>query len=351
MELLHTRICDTLGIKYPIIQGPMDWIAGAQLAAAVSNAGGLGVLGRAVGRETMEAKAYTLAGLRSAIREVRSLTDKPFATYHGATIDPEWSDLIVEEGVPIIFTVGGHPGNSTEYYKKRGLKVVHMGSSVKHARTSEEAGTDAFIFAGFEGGGHDPGGHDRITTFAGIPQIVDAVNIPVIAAGGTADGRGLVAALALGAHAVRMGTRFAATWEATNHLNHKMAIVQATDTGTIHRGQLWEDNLRSLKNPYSLGLQELERRSASIEEISSYIGGKETTAHIVDPGSSFIRESTLRRRIRGQVDGDVVEGEIHAGQIAGLVKEILPATEVVRRIVEEAENILRGLAGRVQAAT
>jgi NAD(P)H-dependent flavin oxidoreductase YrpB (nitropropane dioxygenase family) len=219
--------------------------------------------------------------------------------------------------------------------KDNGVKVVHMGATVRHAVKSEEAGADAFIFAGFEAGGHEPGGLDLLTTFAGIPQVVDAVSIPVIAAGGVGDGRGLAAALVLGAEGVRLGTRFVATEESLAHRHHKQLIVKSNDRATVYRGTWWDDLLRSLKTPYVDKLVEMERTAVPVNEILDFMGGEGTAD-----------ERTIVRRVRGQVDGDLEEGEFHAGQIAGLIKEVLPAGEVVRRLVSEAEEILTHIAGK-----
>ncbi|MBI2166063.1 MAG: nitronate monooxygenase [Chloroflexi bacterium] len=342
-NLLHTRVCDLLGIEYPIIQGPMGWTTGPALVAAVSNAGGLGVLanqlaqakGRAPkpGFELPTAEEWDrnpVVWQRRAIRQVKSLTSKPFAVF--SREDPEFMSMVVEEGVPVAVNSGRHPGKMAEFYKSHGVKVVHMGSTVRHAKICQQLGIDAFIMAGYEGGGHDPGGTEKLTTFAGVPQIVEAVDIPVIACGGIATGRGLLAALVLGAEGVRMGTRFAATVEAANHDNHKMAIVQAPDTGTVRRGERWGDILRSVKNPFVNKLYELETTGAPIEEIGRWMGHES------------LGRGALQRRILGEVQGDLVNGEVHAGQISGLIKEILPAGEVIRRIVAEAEAIIQAFA-------
>lgn len=326
MSFLDTPVCEILGIRYPIIQGPMDWVAGPELVAAVSNAGGLGVLARSAGPNGFNHRVYSNDTLRAAIRKTKSLTDKPFGV--GNVVEEEHMALLVEEGVPVVVTTGGHPNRTTDYLKRRGIVTVHMGASVRHAVLAEQAGVDAFIFSGYEAGGHDPGGNDRITTFAGLPQAVDAVKIPVLAAGGIADGRGVVAAFVLGAQGVRIGTRFASTVEAGNHPNHKQAIVNAIDTGTVYRGMAWKDHLRSIKAPYVDGLAALEASGASTEEIAKYIGGP------------TILSGTLQRRIRGEVDGDLENGEVHAGQISGLIKDIPTAGDVIRRIVEEAEAIV-----------
>lgn len=330
MSLLDTPVCGLLGIRYPIVQGPMDWVAGPELAAAVSNAGGLGVLARSAGPDGFSHRSYGIDILRAAIRKTKSLTDKPFGV--GNVVEEEWMAMLADEGVPVVITTAGHPARTTAFLKERGIVAIHMGASVRHAVLAEEAGVDAFIFSGYEAGGHDPGGNDRITTFAGLPQVVDAIRIPVLAAGGIADGRGLVAALVLGAQGVRVGTRFAASAEAGNHRNHKQAIVEAADTGTVYRGELWKDRLRSIKTPYAARLAGLEASRASNDDIAAFIGGTSPT------------EGTLRRRILGEVDGDLDQGEIHAGQIAGLVRDIPTAGDVVRRLVDEAESILARIA-------
>ncbi|MBI2166065.1 MAG: nitronate monooxygenase [Chloroflexi bacterium] len=339
MNILHTRVCDILGIRYPIIQAPMGWVSGPALVAAVSNAGGLGVLANQLAQAggTIPEPGYELPDAeewngnpnewsRRAIRQVKSLTDKPFGVY--VREDPEFLKMMVEEGVPVAVNSGGAPA-SMDFYKRHGIKVVHMGSTVAHARKCQEEGVDIFALSGFEGGGHDPGGHEKLTTFAGLPQVVEAVDIPVLACGGIADGRGFVSALALGAEGVRMGTRFAVTVEAANHINHKMAIVQAIDTDTVRRGERFADILRSLKTPFVKKLYDLESSGAPVEEIKAFMGHES------------IRVGGLQRRLLGEVQGDLVNGEVHAGQVSGLIKEILPAGEVIRRIVAEAEAILR----------
>lgn len=356
-SLLHTRLCDLLGIEYPIIQAPMGWTSGPRLVAAVSNAGGLGVLANQLAQAegTVAEPGYELPTpeewdsdpvkwARNAIRQVKSLTDKPFGLF--SRPHPGFMEMVVEEGVQVVVNSGGHPGVQTEFYKPHGLKVIQMGSSVKHAKTCERLGIDAFIMSGYEGGGHDPGGLEKVTTFAGVPQCVDAVNIPIIACGGIADGRGIVAALSLGAEGVRMGTRFLATEESATHQNHKMAVVNASDTDTVRRGEFLGDILRSIKNPFANKLYEMETSGVSIEEIASYLSDgstKETSYLLKDLGrtdNQALNTYALHRRIRGEVFGDLENGEVHAGQISGLIKEILPASEVMRRIVEEAEGII-----------
>ncbi|MBI2165491.1 MAG: nitronate monooxygenase [Chloroflexi bacterium] len=343
-RFLHTRLCDLLGIEYPIIQAPMAWVAGPELIAAVSNAGGLGVLPAQVAQakdrpskpghelpapeEWFEGDEIELK--RRLIRQIKSLTNKPFGVL--VREDRRWMEMVVEEGIPVVVNSGGAPGRVPEFLKPYGIKVVHMGSTVAHAKKCQEAGVDAFVLSGYEGGGHDPGGNDKITTFAGLPQIVEAVDIPVIACGGIADGRGIVAAFMLGAEGVRVGTRFATTVEASNHINHKMAIVQAGDTDTVRRGEVFGDILRSLKNPFVKKLNELETSGAPLDEIKAYMGHES------------VRVAAMQRRLLGQVYGDAVNGEMHSGQIAGLIKEILPASEVIRRMVAEAEAIINGLA-------
>ena len=347
MELLHTRICELLGIRYPIIQGPMALVSGPELVAAVSNAGGLGVLSNqlAQAKGVVPKPGYELPTVdewlrspvesqRAAIKQVRSLTDRPFGVHVGidGVISPEWMAMAAEENVSIAVTSGGHPGYTAEFFKNHGFKIIHMGSTVKHAKICQEVGVDAFVLSGYEGGGHDPGGSNQTTTFAGLPQVVDAVDIPVIAAGGVGDGRGLIAATVLGAEGVRVGTRFAATVEASNHINHKQAIVDASDTGTVYNGLRWNYLLRSLRTQFVDHLYELERSDAPLEKVWDYIGGK---SH---------EERAKQRKILGEVEGDLENGEMYGGLISGLVHEILPATEVIRRMVAEAEAILRSIA-------
>ncbi len=257
-----TRICELLGIKYPIIQGGMSLIASAELAAAVSNAGGLGIISPN-GSEPDWGKVAE--NLRSQIRKGKSLTDKPFGVnfpIHVLGQDRSLLDIAIEEGVPVVTTGAGSPALHTSYLQEHGVRVLHLVASVKHAKGAEKSGVDAVIAEGYESGGiNSP---DELTTFVLVPQVVDTVSIPVIAAGGICDARGLVAALALGAEGVQMGTVFITTNECIADQDYKDAIVAANDTATIitGRGSL---PIRGLKS--ELVTQDQQTAEADIDDM------------------------------------------------------------------------------------
>lgn len=302
---LPTPLTRLLGIRYPIIQGGMVWTAGAKLAVAVSEAGALGVLG---------AGSMKPDGLRQAIRDVRRGTAAPF----GVNIPLMREDRLAlvgvceEEHVGIVITSSGDPRALTARFTEAGCTVLHVVATVKHARKAADAGCHAVIAEGFEAGGHN--GVDEITTLTLVPQVVDAVRVPVVAAGGIADGRGMAAALALGASGVQLGTRFAATAESDAHAVYKQQVVDATDRDTVltMRGLM---PVRMLRTPFTLQAVEAERRGATREELLALLGRK-------------------RERL-GISEGNVDEGMFEAGQSAGLVHDIPPAADVVRRIMEE----------------
>ncbi|TET40182.1 MAG: enoyl-[acyl-carrier-protein] reductase FabK, partial [Dehalococcoidia bacterium] len=258
----RTRICDLLGIQYPIIQGGMTWIANAELAAAVSNAGALGLVSPNAG---MKLEGNVVEHLKGQIRKAKSLTDKPFGVNLAVRIPEmkELIDVIIEEGIKVVTTSAGDPALYTPFLKERGGKVLHVVSSVSHAKGAERSGVDAVIAEGYEAGGHN--GFDELPTMVLVPQVVDAVDIPVVAAGGIADARGFAAALALGAEGVQMGTRFVATHECVAHPNFKEGIVKATDTGTVITGRKLGP-ARVLKGEFTSKLLELEARGATPEE-------------------------------------------------------------------------------------
>ena len=314
-----TRVCDLLGIEYPIVQGGMTWIANAELAAAVSNAGGLGIISPNAG---MAPDGNPVDNLRIQIQKAKSLTDKPFGV-NLPLQDPmakEEIDVAIEEKIPVVTTSAGNPATYTQYLKDAGIKVLHLVASVRHATGAERRGVDAVIAEGYEAGGHN--GFDELTTFIMVPQVVDAVEIPVIAAGGIADARGFVAALALGAEGVQMGTRFVATHECIAHQTVKEAIVEAIDTGTVISGRKLGPT-RGLKNELTAKILEMESRGASAEELQSFIGAQ--------------------RARMGKLDGDLVEGEAYCGAIAGTITGVVSAGEVVRKIVEESGAVLAKL--------
>jgi len=260
--------------------------------------------------------------LREHIRSARSRTERPFAV-NIPLLRADARELIriaIEEGVRIVFTSSGHPALFTAELKSAGCVVVHVVAAVKHARKAVEAGCDAVVAEGFEAGGHN--GVDETTTLALVPQVRDAVNIPLLAAGGIADGRGLAAALALGADGVQVGTRFAATVESSAHENYKRAVVGATDGGTVFTLKKLAP-VRMLRNPFAAKAVAAERDGASREELEALLGRK-------------------RERL-GIFEGDTEEGELEAGQSSGLVREILAAGDVVRRMMDEYRNVRQNL--------
>jgi len=316
-----TRLCDLLGVEYPIIQGGMVWIANAELAAAVSNAGGLGLISANAG---MRHNSNQVANLEQQIKTAKSLTSKPFGVNLPIMGNPQIDDLIatvINEKVDVVVTAAGNPAPYTGRLKEAGIKVLHVVASVRHAQSAERRGVDGIIAEGYEAGGHN--GLDELTTFALVPQVVDAVTIPVVAAGGIADARGVVAALALGADGVQMGTRFVATHECIAHPNFKQAIIKANDSDTVTTGRKLGP-IRILKNEVATKLLEMEATGASVEELATFLG----------PES--------RSRV-GQLEGDLVNGEAYCGSIAGMIKEIKSTGEIVRSIVDNYETILASL--------
>lgn len=302
---LKTRCTELFGIQYPIIQAGMVWAAGHRLAAAVSGAGGLGLIG---------AGSMSPELLREHIRKGRETTDLPFGVNIPLT-RPDSEELVrvtVEERVRIVFTSSGHPAKFTAQLKEAGCIVVHVVAAVKHARKAADAGCDAVVAEGFEAGGHN--GLDESTTLTLVPQVVDAVDLPVIAAGGIADGRGLAAALALGAEAVQVGTRFAVTQESSAHEVYKQAVVRAGDTGTFLTMKTVAP-VRMLKTPFLVRVMEAEKRCVGRGELLALLGAKRERA--------------------GIFEGNLEEGMFEAGQSAGLVHDVPPAAEIVRRMMQE----------------
>lgn len=317
----RTRICDLLGIEYPIIQGGMTWVANAELAAAVSAAGALGLISPNAG---MALEGNVVEHLRSQIRRAKGLTDKPFGV-NLPIQTPEIKDLIdvtIEEGVKVVTTSAGNPALYTGVFKEAGVKVFHVVASVRHAKGAERHGVDAVIAEGYEAGGHN--GMDELPTMVLVPQVVDVVDVPVVAAGGIADARGLVAALALGADGIQMGTRFVATYECVAHPNFKDAIVKANDAGTVITGRKLGP-ARILKGEFASKMLELESGGATPEELLAFIG--------------------VARARTGELDGDLVDGEAYCGAVAGMIKEIVSAGDVVRSIVDGYSKIVAGLKG------
>ncbi len=304
--MFRTSICNVLGIKYPIIQGGMAWVATAELAAAVSNAGGLGIIG---------AGNAPADFVRAEIQKAKRLTDKPFGV-NIMLLSPfvdEVIDAVYEERVPVITTGAGNPGKYIARFKEIGTKVIPVVPAVALAKKMEQEGVDAVIAEGTESGGHI----GELTTMALVPQVVDAVNIPVIAAGGIADGRGFISALALGAQGVQMGTVFVCASECTAHENYKLAIVKAGDRGTVVTGRVTGHPVRILKNKLSREFEKLEKANADAEEYDKLGVGR------------------LKAAV---VDGDADYGSVMAGQISGMVKEIKPAKDIIEAIMKEAHE-------------
>jgi enoyl-[acyl-carrier protein] reductase II len=283
----------------------MIWCSGWELASAVSNAGGLGLIG--------SGSMYPEI-LRDQIQKCKAATDKPF----GVNVPMLYPDIdqhmniIVEEGVKIVFTSAGNPKTWTNWLKERGITVVHVVSNVKFAKKCEDAGVDAVVAEGFEAGGHN--GREEITTLCLIPQVRQAVNLPLIAAGGIGTGAGMMAVLALGAEGVQIGSRFVATPESSAHAHFKQAVVEAGEDAT----RLALKSLtpvRLLQNAFFQQVKEMETRGASAEELAELLG--------------------RGRAKKGMFEGDLVEGELEIGQISGLISSILPAAEIVKDIIQE----------------
>jgi len=305
---MKTRVTEILGTEYPIIQGGMAWVAEHNLAAAVSNAGGLGIIGAA------SAPAEVV---RDEIRKCKELTDKPFGV-NIMLLNPNADDvarIVVEEGVKVVTTGAGNPSKYMEMWKNAGVKVIPVVASVAMAKMMERAGSDAVVAEGMESGGHI----GSITTFALVPQVADAVNIPVIAAGGIADGRGFAAAIMLGAEAVQMGTRFVASKESIVHANYKEKVIKAKDIDSTVTGTTTGHPVRCLKNRMTKEYIKLEKEGADFMELEKLTLG------------------SLRKAV---IEGDVTSGTLMAGQIAGLVKEESSCREIIAGIMDEAERLL-----------
>ena len=302
---MDNRITDLFKIQYPIIQGGMVWVSGWKLASAVSNAGGLGLIG---------AGSMYPEILREHIQKCKKATNKPFGV-NVPMLYPDLEkimDIIVEEGIKIVFTSAGNPKTWTSFLQEKGITVVHVVSSVKFALKAESAGVDAVVCEGFEAGGHN--GRDEITTLTLIPMVKEQVNIPVIAAGGIGTGRGMLAAMVLGADGVQVGSRFAATIESSAHNNFKKTILNVKDGDT----QLTLKELapvRLVKNKFYDEVQELYQQNPTKEELKALLG--------------------RGRAKKGIFEGDLEEGELEIGQVAGLIDEIKPVKDVVDEIISE----------------
>lgn len=306
---MKTRITELLGIEHPVIQGGMAWVAEHKLAAAVSNAGGLGLIGAASAPEDV---------IRAEIRGAKELTDKPFGV-NVMLMSPyadEVARVVVEEGVKVVTTGAGNPGKYIAMWKEAGIKVIPVVASVALARMMEKAGADAVVAEGTESGGHI----GAATTMTLVPQVVDAVNIPVIAAGGIGDGRGIAAAMMLGAEAVQMGTRFCVAKECICHENYKNKILKAKDIDSTVTGRSHGHPIRCLRNPMSKEYLRLEKEGAGLEELERLTLG------------------SLRNAV---IDGDVKNGTVMAGQIAGMIKKEQTCQEIIDEIMEQAEKLLK----------
>lgn len=306
---MTNKITNLFGIKYPIVQGGMIWVSGWKLASAVSNAGGLGLIG--------SGSMYPEV-LREHIQKCKKATDKPFGV-NVPMLYPqieEIMDIIIEEGVKIVFTSAGNPKTWTSFLKDKGITVVHVVSSVKFALKSEAAGVDAVVCEGFEAGGHN--GREETTTFTLIPMVKEQVKIPVIAAGGIGSGRGMLAAMVLGADGVQVGSRFAATKESSAHDNFKQTIVDVKD-GDTHLTLKELAPVRLVKNQFYNEVQALYQQNPTVEQIKELLG--------------------RARAKKGMFEGDLDNGELEIGQIAGLIHEIKSAKEVLEDIISEFESV------------
>ena len=314
-----SRICKLLGIECPIIQGGMTWIANAELAAAVSEAGGLGTISPNAG---MRIEDNVEVNLRDQIRKAKGLTSKPFSV-NIVVLIPEIAalvDLLIAEGVKVVTTAAGNPRLHTRRLKEAGIKVLHVVSSVRQAQVAEDSGVDAVIAEGFEAGGHN--GFDELTTMVLVPQIADAVEIPVIAAGGIADARGFAAAMALGAEGVQMGTRFIATTECNAHPDFKRRIIESLDTGTVITGRALSPT-RTLRNKFAAKVAEMDRRGTTADELLALIG--------------------MGRSRMGQLEGNVEDGELYCGEASGIVRDVAAAGDIIKEMVEGYEKVVAGL--------
>lgn len=306
---MKTRITELLGIEYPIIQGGMAWVAEHKLAAAVSQAGGLGLIGGASASGDI---------VRNEIRKAKELTDKPIGV-NVMLMSPyadEVAQVIVEEGIKVVTTGAGNPEKYMELWKNAGVKVIPVVASVALAKRMAKYGADAVIAEGCESGGHI----GEQTTMCLVPQVVDAVDVPVIAAGGVADGRGFAAAMMLGAEAVQIGTRFVASKEAVVHENYKERIIKAKDIDSEVTGRSYGHPIRVLRNKMTREYLRMEKEGADFEELEHLTLG------------------SLRKAV---VEGDVVNGSLMAGQIAGLIKEEKTCEEIIKEIMTQAEILLK----------
>lgn len=305
---MKTRVSQLLGIEYPVIQGGMAWVAEHNLAAAVSNAGGLGLIGAASAPPEV---------VREEIRKAKELTDKPFGV-NVMLLNPnaeEVAKVVIEEGVKVVTTGAGNPGKLIDAWKEAGVVVIPVVASVAMAKMMVRAGADAVVAEGMESGGHI----GAQTTMTLVPQIVDAVDVPVIAAGGIADGRGVAAAMMLGAEGVQMGTRFVVAKESIVHPNYKERVIKARDIDSEVTGMSTGHPIRVLRNQMTRDYLKMEKEGASFEELEQLTLG------------------SLRKAV---MEGDVVHGSLMAGQSAGLVKKEQSCVEIIQELMQEAHTLL-----------
>ncbi|MDT0552222.1 NAD(P)H-dependent flavin oxidoreductase [Urechidicola vernalis] len=310
---MQNSITELFKIKYPIIQGGMVWNSGWRLASAVSIAGGLGLIG---------AGSMYPEVLREHIQKCKKSTGNPFGV-NVPLLYPnieEIMDIIVKEDIKIVFTSAGNPKSWTTFLKDKGITVVHVVSSVKFALKAQDAGVDAVVAEGFEAGGHN--GREETTTFTLIPMVKEQINIPLLAAGGIATGRGMLAAMVLGADGVQIGSRFAASTESSAHDNFKQRVVDTKEGGT----QLTLKELapvRLIKNQFFDEVQELYKENPTKEQLKELLG--------------------RGRAKKGMLEGDLVDGELEIGQIAGLIHDIKPVSEIIKELVEEYEDVKKSI--------
>jgi len=308
MSFKNNKITQLFNIEYPLIQAGMIWASGWKLASAVSNAGGLGIIG---------AGSMYPDILREHLIKCKRATSKPFAV-NVPMLYPDIDkimEIIIEEGVKIVFTSAGNPKTWTAHLQDHGIKVVHVVSSVKFAVKSQEAGVDAIVAEGFEAGGHN--GRDETTTFTLIPMVREKIDIPLIAAGGIGNGKGMFAAMALGADAVQVGSRFVATPEASSHQKFKDLVLSAKEGDTVLTLKELAP-VRLLKNKFFEDVQELYTKSPSPDDLTKLLG--------------------RARAKKGMYEGDLEEGELEIGQISGLINDIKPAAEIVEDMIKEFEE-------------
>ena len=310
MSESHNRICQLFDIQYPLIQAGMIWCSGWELAAAVSNAGGLGIIG--------SGSMYPEI-LEEQVIKCKQATNKPFAV-NLPMLYPDIDkhiETIIKQQVPIVFTSAGNPKTWTKHLQEHGIKVVHVVSSVKFALKAQEAGVDAIVAEGFEAGGHN--GRDETTTFCLIPMVKAAIDIPLIAAGGIGTGRGMLAAMNLGADAVQIGSRFVTSTESSAHENFKQYIITSQEGDTMLTLKELTP-VRLLKNEFYAKLQSAYQDGADKEKLTEILG--------------------RGRAKKGMFEGDLVEGELEIGQIAGLIEKIIPAGEIVQEMMTEFHQVL-----------